>query len=48
VAGPRIPASFVPALALEEARIVTERFLSAVREVEEVVRSSTGSLDEDF
>ncbi|KAJ2911886.1 hypothetical protein MD484_g8528, partial [Candolleomyces efflorescens] len=42
---PIVPASFVPALALEEARLVTERFLTAVREVEEP-RASTPSLDE--
>ncbi|RXW21576.1 hypothetical protein EST38_g4265 [Candolleomyces aberdarensis] len=40
------PPNFVPALALEEARIATERFLRAVREVEEV-RSSTASSDEE-
>ena len=42
---PIVPATFVPALALEEARLVTERFLTAVREVEEP-RASTPSLDE--
>ncbi|KAJ2925036.1 hypothetical protein H1R20_g12062, partial [Candolleomyces eurysporus] len=41
------PPNFVPALALEEARIATERFLRTVREVEEVVRSSTASSDEE-